>query len=47
VKRYGDLGDQTVAAVRAYADDVRNGRFPPRHRRAPVPALALAEGEAE
>jgi 3-methyl-2-oxobutanoate hydroxymethyltransferase len=46
VKRYADLGDQTVAAVRAYADDVRTGRFPPRQRPR-LPALALAEGEAE
>jgi 3-methyl-2-oxobutanoate hydroxymethyltransferase len=47
VKRYGDLGDQTVAAVGAYADDVRTGRFPEPPQRAPAPALALAEIEAE
>lgn len=28
VKRYADLGEQSVAAVRAYAEDVRAGRFP-------------------
>src|SRR5580658_254277 len=46
VKRYADLGEQTVAAVRAYADDVRTGRFPSAPRqRAPKAALALAEAE--
>jgi 3-methyl-2-oxobutanoate hydroxymethyltransferase len=34
VKRYADLGEQTVAAAKAYADDVRNGRFPPAKPRA-------------
>ena len=47
VKRYAELGDQTVAAVRAYADDVRTGRFPAPHQRAPAPVLALAEDGAE
>jgi len=28
VKRYADLGEQTVAAARAYADEVQMGRFP-------------------
>ena len=28
VKPYADLGDRIVAAARAYADDVRDGRFP-------------------
>lgn len=28
VKRYADLGEQTVAAAQAYAADVRTGRFP-------------------
>jgi 3-methyl-2-oxobutanoate hydroxymethyltransferase len=28
VRRYADLGGQTVAAAKAYADDVRAGRFP-------------------
>jgi 3-methyl-2-oxobutanoate hydroxymethyltransferase len=27
-KRYADLGSQVTEAVRAYADEVRNGRFP-------------------
>ena len=29
VRRYADLGAQAVAAAKAYADDVRTGRFPP------------------
>jgi 3-methyl-2-oxobutanoate hydroxymethyltransferase len=28
VRRYADLGEQTVAAAKAYAEDVRTGRFP-------------------
>ena len=28
VRRYASLGDETVAAVRAYAEDVRSGAFP-------------------
>jgi len=28
VRRYADLGVQTVAAAKAYAEDVRTGRFP-------------------
>jgi 3-methyl-2-oxobutanoate hydroxymethyltransferase len=28
VKEYADLGDRIVSAARAYADDVREGRFP-------------------
>jgi len=28
VRRYADLGEQTVAAAMAYAEDVRTGRFP-------------------
>jgi len=28
VKPYADLGDRIVSAARAYADDVREGRFP-------------------
>jgi 3-methyl-2-oxobutanoate hydroxymethyltransferase len=47
VKRYGELGDQTIAAVRAYADDVRNGRFPAPRRQSPTRVLALAEASAE
>jgi len=32
VKRYGDLMDEMVAGVRAYADDVREHRYPePEH----------------
>lgn len=33
VRRYADLGEQAVAAAKAYADDVRMGRFPSGHRR--------------
>jgi 3-methyl-2-oxobutanoate hydroxymethyltransferase len=29
VERYADLGQQTVAAARAYAEDVRSAQFPP------------------
>jgi len=47
VKRYAELGDQTVAAVRAYAGDVRTGRFPAPHQRTPAPVLAGAEDGAE
>jgi len=43
VKRYGELGDQTVAAVRAFADDVRSGCFPAPQRRAPAASLIEAE----
>jgi len=28
VERYADLGEQTIAAARAFADDIRTGRFP-------------------
>jgi 3-methyl-2-oxobutanoate hydroxymethyltransferase len=28
VKRYAELGEEVVRAARAYADDVRSGRFP-------------------
>jgi 3-methyl-2-oxobutanoate hydroxymethyltransferase len=45
VRRYAELGDQTVAAVRAYADDVRTGRFPAPPERAPTPAPVLAGAE--
>ena len=45
VKRYAELGDQTLAAARAYADDVRTARFPaPRVPRRPA---GLAEDGAE
>jgi 3-methyl-2-oxobutanoate hydroxymethyltransferase len=33
VKRYADLGEQTVGAAQAYGDDVRTGRFPAVSRR--------------
>jgi 3-methyl-2-oxobutanoate hydroxymethyltransferase len=33
VKRYADLGEQTVSAAQSYADDVRKGRFPAFSRR--------------
>ena len=33
VKRFGSIGDDTVAAISAYADEVRNGVFPgPEHQ---------------
>ena len=28
VRRYAELGNASVEALRAYADDVRTGRFP-------------------
>jgi 3-methyl-2-oxobutanoate hydroxymethyltransferase len=47
VKRYGEFGDGTVDAVRAYADEVRAGSFPgPEHAYGPVasrPEGAAAE----
>jgi 3-methyl-2-oxobutanoate hydroxymethyltransferase len=42
-KRYADLGEQTVAAARAYAEDVRAGRFPPSQPL--VTALDLVEAQ--
>jgi 3-methyl-2-oxobutanoate hydroxymethyltransferase len=40
VTRYADLGEQTVAAAKAYADDVRMGRYPTAGQRA-VAGLAV------
>jgi 3-methyl-2-oxobutanoate hydroxymethyltransferase len=34
VRRYADLGEQTVAAATAFADDVRTGQYPAASRRA-------------
>jgi 3-methyl-2-oxobutanoate hydroxymethyltransferase len=42
VKQYADLGELMVAAARAYAEDVRQGRFPARERHAPAPAASDA-----
>lgn len=42
VKQYADLGESMVAAARAYADDVRQGRFPAIERRDPAPAASDA-----
>jgi 3-methyl-2-oxobutanoate hydroxymethyltransferase len=40
VKRYADLGDETVKAFTAYAEDVRARRFPePQH------TYSMVEGE--
>jgi len=39
-KQYADLGELMVAAARAYADDVRQGRFPATERRAPTPTAS-------
>ena len=41
VRRYADLGEQTVAAAMAFADDVRTGRYPAASARA---AADLAAG---
>lgn len=43
VQRYVSLGEQTVAAAAAYADDVRAGRFPAQGPRLEKPALAGAK----
>jgi len=37
VKRYADLGDRAVAAVRAYCDEVRAGAFPAAEHAFPIP----------
>ncbi len=40
VKKYADLGGETLKALQAYAEDVRQGRFPePKH------TYAMVEGE--
>ena len=39
-KQYADLGESMVAAARAYADDVRQGRFPAIERHTPAPAAS-------
>ncbi|EYT56011.1 3-methyl-2-oxobutanoate hydroxymethyltransferase [Leucobacter sp. UCD-THU] len=48
VKRYGSIGDDTVAAISAYADDVRSGGFPgPEHQYTASPeAVAAARAAA-
>jgi 3-methyl-2-oxobutanoate hydroxymethyltransferase len=43
VRRYADLGEQAVAAAQAYADDVRNSRFPTVGRRKQDEVLAGAK----
>ena len=43
VRRYADLGEQTVAASRAYAEDVRAGRFPAAIPRVTADLLAGAK----
>jgi len=40
VKQYADLGESMVAAARAYADDVRQGRFPAIEHHTPAPAAS-------
>ncbi|HXI42908.1 MAG TPA: 3-methyl-2-oxobutanoate hydroxymethyltransferase [Bryobacteraceae bacterium] len=40
VKQYADLGESMVAAARAYADDVRQGRFPAIEHHTPAPATS-------
>ena len=45
VQRYADLGPQISAAVEAYAQDVREGRFPgPEHTTAPAPRVVTRSG---
>ena len=43
VRRYADLGDQTVAAAKAYADEVRMGRFPALSQRVEADLLVEAK----
>jgi len=43
VKRYADLGEQTVSAAKTYAGDVRASRYPAPGQRAPAPALVEAK----
>jgi len=43
VRRYADLGEQTVAAAKAYAEDVRTGRFPGATPRVTADLLAGAK----
>jgi len=40
VRQYADLGELMVRAARAYAEDVRQGRFPAIERHAPTPAAS-------
>jgi 3-methyl-2-oxobutanoate hydroxymethyltransferase len=40
VKQYADLGELMVRAARAYADDVRQGRFPTLERHVSTPAAS-------
>jgi 3-methyl-2-oxobutanoate hydroxymethyltransferase len=45
VQRYADLGPQISAAVEAYAQDVRERRFPgPEHTTAPAPRVVTRSG---
>lgn len=45
VKRYGEVGDAMVAAIAAYAEEVRDGRFPgPEHRYGARPEAVEAAG---
>ena len=43
VRRYADIRREMVAAVRAYADDVRNGRFPDEEHSYSIAPEELAE----
>ena len=40
VRQYADLGELMVEAARAYAEDVRQGKFPPLERHASTPAAS-------
>jgi 3-methyl-2-oxobutanoate hydroxymethyltransferase len=40
VRRYADLGEQTVAAAKAYAEDIRMGRYPAAGQRAAADLVA-------
>jgi 3-methyl-2-oxobutanoate hydroxymethyltransferase len=43
VRRYAELGELTVAAARAYAEDVRSGRYPGGSRHAAADLVAEAK----
>ncbi len=43
VKRYAEIGDEMIAGVRAYADDVRARRFPDAEHAYSVEPEELAE----
>jgi 3-methyl-2-oxobutanoate hydroxymethyltransferase len=47
VKRYAELGEAALAALREYVDDVRGGRFPERRHSYAMPEAELMQLEAD